>query len=258
MYFELMDTARGDFEYQHNPEASIRDALKRLYRSISQTDGLKQDSLRVIDDRGLDVSFEASLDRSEPSLLERRSLALMLACSFLQFHDSESQWLNTRWGRNCIYFGDGDYSRPYLCVNFTTPEEPDEYSDSTNQSTRLKGGFLKLAVLLIEIELWEPFSSDPAAAGEEFSHLDEWRTRFETANRLTSTKIGSDSAYRDIVIACLDCCQPIPGEDDEEEADFEEEEEETYVKLETLVQEVIGPLSKEVNSLAAQPLPAGS
>ena len=95
-----------------------------------------------------------------PQLLARRKLALILAYSVFQLH--ESPWLSNQWDKSQIHFlygrdGKPDIYQPYLTTPFddypTTGEIPNINLFHKN------AGILKLGVFLVEIHKWKPISA---------------------------------------------------------------------------------------------------
>lgn len=137
----------------------------------------------------------------EPPLLERRRLALVMAYSVLQLH--ESPWLSDRWSKERMHFfstkSGVDLRHPYMSVSFdqfpSGGEPPDLNCFHGN------AGILRLGILLIEIHLWSPI-------GEFYTPEDRARltpnTELHVARRVARSSMPDCSQeYRDAIDACL-------------------------------------------------------
>lgn len=108
-----------------------------------------------------EVSFDVLLrTHKTPSLSVRRRLAVMLAYSLFQLH--ESPWLSNQWDKDKIYFfytspNVLDFKRPYLKVSFDHLPSSGERPDLNRFHPNL--GILKLGILLIEVHKWKTIES---------------------------------------------------------------------------------------------------
>ena len=103
----------------------------------------------------------------QPSVRERLKLAVLLASSVMQLH--ETSWLNKLWYSSDIFFKGADaqdfrLAEPYLKSTFQTAQasgvdvvqKEDEWSDSMlccNQT------LFMLGIILIEVYHWKPFEA---------------------------------------------------------------------------------------------------
>jgi len=102
-----------------------------------------------------------------PSVLERLQLAVLLASSVMQLH--ETSWLNELWCSRDIFFkwtdgGSVQFDEPYLKSTFhgaqastdaVAPKE-DDWEDCMVYCNRT---LFKLGIMLIEIHYWQPFKA---------------------------------------------------------------------------------------------------
>lgn len=149
-------------------------------------------------------SFDTLLrTHKRPSLPLRRRLAVMLAYSLVQLH--ESPWLSNQWDKDKIYFfytPEGlDFQRPYLKVSFdhlpSSGEEPDLDRFHPNL------GILKLGTLLIEVHIWKTIESfrieSDLRDGQPTPNTDQ-----DVAIRILNSLDDCFPTYQEAIRACLD------------------------------------------------------
>jgi len=158
------------------------------------------------------ISFEMLLQNiTTPSLIERRRLALVLAYSLFQLH--ESPWLSQQWDKDHIHFfytSTGvDLQRPYLTTSFD--KFPSGCEPLSLDLFQRNLGILKLGILLIEIHKWKPI--------ESFQTADDLRNGEPTPNTyltvarrvLNTLRIDCYWSYISAIGACLDMPWAVSG-----------------------------------------------
>ena len=120
------------------------------------------------------VSLAELLSLPEPPMKERLRLAVRLASSVLQFHNTE--WLQERWDKQDIYLVQGDSSQP----SNNSLETPVVIQDPTSEVLKTGGStessiiagnmsLFSLGIVLIELWFWrnvESFQADTLQAGD--------------------------------------------------------------------------------------------
>jgi hypothetical protein len=201
-------------------EANDREPLKKICDALQQQSNNHQLQLLVEDvsnsqqlwrlrnqQRTVNILEDmpsTSLDRllaaqSRLSLRDRRTLALILSLSLLQYHDSE--WLASEWGKQHIsFFYSGqdklDLQRPYLSTYFdqSTPGPPTVDMARFHPSSSI----LALGILLIEIELGK--SIEKCRSDDEEVNVN---TDMTVASRIVRSMDQCSLAYRKAIEACL-------------------------------------------------------
>ena len=150
----------------------------------------------------------ASLDMllqscAAPSLVERRRLALVLACSLLQLH--ESPWLSEQWDKNRLHFfytatGGLDLRRPYISISFD--QFPSAGEPPNLDRFHRNPGILKLGILLIEVHKWKPLESF-RSPGDLAGGRPTPNTDLQVARRVVKTLDDCFPTYQGAIEACL-------------------------------------------------------
>jgi len=151
-----------------------------------------------------EITFEMMLqNRPAPSLIERRRLALTLAYSLFQLH--ESPWLSQNWDKDRMHFfynsaGVLDLHRPYLSTSFEEFPSGGEPPDLNRFHRNL--GILRLGILLIEVHKWKPLEcfriEDDLKDGIPTPNTD-----MEVARRVLEALDDCFPTYRGAIEACL-------------------------------------------------------
>ncbi|KAL8289732.1 hypothetical protein RB600_004945 [Gaeumannomyces tritici] len=142
-----------------------------------------------------------------PSTIERRRLALVLAQSVLQLH--ESPWVSDQWSKQSIFFfstSDGlDLKRPYLsAATHVVPSgaEP-PYRDMHHHGNP---GILRLGILLLEVHCWRPIESYYRQDVDSLNGRETPLTELSVARRVLSSESMSQNClptYTNALDACL-------------------------------------------------------
>ncbi|KAL8341436.1 hypothetical protein RB598_003401 [Gaeumannomyces tritici] len=142
-----------------------------------------------------------------PSTIERRRLALALAQSVLQLH--ESPWVSDQWSKQSIFFfstSDGlDLKRPYLsAATHVVPSgaEP-PYRDMHHHGNP---GILRLRILLLKVHCWRPIESYYRQDVDSLNGRETPLTELSVARRVLSSESMSQNClptYTNALDACL-------------------------------------------------------
>lgn len=153
------------------------------------------------------ISFrELLLAMQEPKdLLIKRRLALTLACSVLQFH--ESAFLGSQWSEDHIYFFHTDnqavnYRQPYINSPFGQVGPLTEQANPGVFHPNI--GILKLGILLIEVHIWMSIEKFRVDSDKKDGALTA-NADFTAALRLLDFSLTDCFAnYKSAIRACLD------------------------------------------------------
>lgn len=137
------------------------------------------------------VSLAELLSQPVPPMVERLKLAVKLASSVLQLHTTK--WLQERWGKNDIYFIQGNSSQPsslsletpVVRQAFTTEPSVSEALIEPSRMISCNLSLFSLGIVLIELWFWrhlESFPSEQSQASNCPEDLDS--ARFTTARGL--------------------------------------------------------------------------
>ncbi|KLU82101.1 hypothetical protein MAPG_01178 [Magnaporthiopsis poae ATCC 64411] len=153
-----------------------------------------------------EVSLKSILQHTTaPSLVERRRLALVLAHSIIQLH--ESPWLSDQWSKeNICFFSTAagfDLGRPYMSTaldRFPSGSEPPNL-DRFHRNP----GILRLGVLLIEIHRWSGLETYWEPVTDLVDGKPTPNTDLQVARRVLRSQALADcfETYRGAIEACL-------------------------------------------------------